>query len=58
MKVKKVQKRTQKLRVCFNYGLHKILVCACLVFAKHIFKDDIIVSSDGDNMDEEVRQKK
>jgi len=38
------------------------LVCACLEFAKNIFKDDITVSSDGDNvrskaMDEEVRQK-
>lgn len=33
------------------------LVCACLEFAKNIFKDDITVSSDGENMDEEVRQK-
>lgn len=33
------------------------LVCACLEFAKNIFKDDISVSSDGENLDEEVRQK-
>ena len=33
------------------------LVCACLDFAKIIFKDDITTSSDGENMDEEVKQK-
>lgn len=33
------------------------LVCGCLQIAKDIFKNDIDISSDGDNNDEDIRNK-